>query len=76
MSTPHTQMNEIIVKAHRNHKLKPLYIKIQDILDEISFNINYLKSIDHPTIYPPWQINLIETNTELKQFNNNQTQHR
>jgi len=73
MSTPQTGLIRTISEPYHEHLLKPLYIKIHDILEEISFNINHIKPIDtFPTI-PPWNTIPIEANTELLKFNKNNT---
>jgi len=73
MSTPQTGLIRTISEPYHEHLLKPLYIKIHDILEEISFNINNIKPIEtFPTI-PPWNTNPIEANTELIKFNKNIT---
>ncbi|KAL4104062.1 hypothetical protein QTP88_019375 [Uroleucon formosanum] len=75
MSTPQTGLIRTISEPYHKHLLKPLYIKLHDILEEISFNISNIKQKEmFPTI-PPWNTNHIEANTELTKFNKNNTPH-
>jgi len=75
MSTPQIGIIRIISKQYHDHLLKPLYIKLQDILEDISFNISNIKPIETSITIPPWNTNHIETNTELNHFNKNDTPH-
>ncbi|XP_050063406.1 uncharacterized protein LOC126552705 [Aphis gossypii] len=75
MSTPQTGLIKTISEPYHEHLLKPLYIKLHDILEEISFNISNIKPKEtFPTI-PPWNMNHIEASTELTKFNKNNTPH-
>ncbi|XP_025190911.1 uncharacterized protein LOC112591338 [Melanaphis sacchari] len=75
MSTPQTGLIRTISEPYHEHLLKPLYIKLHDIFEEISFNISNIKPKEtFPTI-PPWNTNHIEANTELTKFNKNNTPH-
>jgi hypothetical protein len=69
-------MKEIVIKPPRTHNFKPLYVKIKEILEEISVNINNIRPIVSPSLFPPWHTNRIEVNTELKTFDKNCIPHR
>ncbi|VVC38785.1 Ribonuclease H-like domain [Cinara cedri] len=69
-------MKEIVIKPLRTHHYKPLYVKINEIQEEISVNINNTIPIESPYPFRPWHTNLIEVNTDLKTFYKNFTPHR
>lgn len=77
MSTPQTRMTEIISKPYHDHssKTKPFHIKLHEILDEISFNIKNIQTIETISTTPPWNFNHIEVNIELIHFNKKDTPH-
>ena len=75
MSTPQTHITETIVRPYHDHQLKPFYIKLHDILEEISFKINNIKHTETIPKIPPWNMKPIEANTELAHFNKKDTPH-
>ncbi|XP_060861790.1 uncharacterized protein LOC132938796 [Metopolophium dirhodum] len=75
MSTPQTGIIRTISNPYHEHLLKPLYIKLHDILEEISFNISNIKPKETFSTIPPWNTNHIEANTELIKFNKHDTLH-
>ncbi|CAI6377616.1 unnamed protein product [Macrosiphum euphorbiae] len=75
MTTPQIGIIRTISNPYHEHLLKPLYIKLHDILEEISFNISNIKPKETFSTIPPWNTNHIEANTELIKFNKYDTPH-
>jgi hypothetical protein len=69
MSTPQTDIIKIILNPYHDRLLKPLYIKLHDIFEEIFFNINSIKPIETMLTILPWNTNHLEAHTDLIQYN-------
>lgn len=60
MYIPQTPTIWIISKPYHDHRMKPFYIKLYNILDKISFN--NIKPIETISIISAWNTNHIEAN--------------
>lgn len=64
-----------LTKTYQNYLLKPLYIKLHDTLEELSFKISIIKPTETISKTPHWNTNRAEVNKDLNQCNKKNNPH-